>query len=41
MAVYFATKAYILSFSEGITNELEGTGITVTTLYPGLTASEF
>ena len=30
MAVYFATKAYILSFSEAIANELEGTGVTVT-----------
>lgn len=41
MAVYFATKAYILSFSEAIANELEGTGITVTVLCPGSTASAF
>lgn len=41
MAVYFATKAYVLSFSEAIANELEGTGVTVTTLCPGPTASEF
>ena len=34
MAVYFATKAYVLSFSEAIANELEGTGVTVTTLCP-------
>ncbi len=41
MAVYFATKAYILSFSEAIANELEGTGVTVTVLCPGATASGF
>ncbi|MFB2771670.1 SDR family NAD(P)-dependent oxidoreductase [Pelatocladus sp. BLCC-F211] len=41
MAVYFATKAYVLSFSEAIANELEGTGVTVTVLCPGPTASAF
>ncbi len=41
MAVYFATKAYVLSFSEAIASELEGTGITVTALCPGPTASAF
>ncbi|WP_353931790.1 SDR family oxidoreductase [Okeanomitos corallinicola TIOX110] len=41
MAVYFASKAYVLSFSEAIANELKGTGVTVTTLCPGPTASEF
>ncbi|MEH2202685.1 MAG: SDR family oxidoreductase [Nostoc sp.] len=41
MAVYFATKAYVLSFSEAIANELEGTGVNVTVLCPGPTASEF
>ncbi len=41
MAVYFATKAYVLSFSEAIANELEGTGVTVTVLCPGPTASGF
>ncbi|MBD2411448.1 MAG: SDR family oxidoreductase [Desmonostoc geniculatum HA4340-LM1] len=41
MAVYFATKAYILSFSEAIANELEGTGVTVTVLCPGSTESAF
>jgi uncharacterized protein len=41
MAVYFATKAYILSFSEAIANELEGTGVTVTVLCPGPTVSSF
>jgi uncharacterized protein len=41
MAVYYATKAYVLSFSEAISNELEGTGVTVTCLAPGATASGF
>ena len=41
MAVYFATKAYVLSFSSAIAEELEGTGVTVTVLCPGPTASEF
>lgn len=41
MAVYYATKAYVLHFSEAISNELEGTGVTVTTLCPGATESGF
>jgi len=41
MAVYYATKAFFLSFSEAIANELSGTGVTVTALCPGPTASEF
>jgi len=41
MAVYYATKAYVLSFSEAIANELDGTGVTVTTLCPGPTETEF
>lgn len=41
MAVYAATKAYVLSFSEAINNELAGKGITVTALCPGLTESGF
>lgn len=41
MAIYYATKAYILSFSEAIANELKGTGITVTTLCPGFVKTEF
>lgn len=41
MAVYYATKAYVLHFSEAIANELKGTGVTVTCLCPGATATEF
>ncbi|MGA9355552.1 MAG: SDR family oxidoreductase [Terriglobales bacterium] len=41
MAVYYATKAYVLHFSEAIANELRGTGVTVTCLCPGPTATEF
>ncbi len=41
MAVYYATKSYVLSFSEALANELQGTGITVTALCPGPTASGF
>jgi len=40
-AIYCAAKAYVLSFSEGIAKDLEGTGITVTVLCPGATATEF
>jgi len=41
MAVYFATKAYVLHLSEALANELNGTGVTVTCLCPGVTATEF
>ena len=41
MAVYFATKAYVLSLGEALAHELRGTGVTVTTLCPGATATEF
>lgn len=41
MAVYYASKAFVLSFSEAIANELEGTGVTVTALCPGPTESGF
>lgn len=40
-AVYCATKAFVLNFSEGISKDLEGTGISVTTLCPGATHTEF
>jgi hypothetical protein len=41
MAVYYASKAYVLSLSEAIAEELLGTGVTVTTLLPGPTRTEF
>ena len=41
MAVYCATKAYVLSFSEAINNEVSDKGITVTALCPGATESGF
>jgi uncharacterized protein len=41
MAVYYATKAYVLSFSEAIDNEVSEYGVTVTTLCPGATESGF
>ena len=41
MAVYYATKAYVLSFSEAIDNEVSDTGVTVTALCPGATESGF
>jgi short-subunit dehydrogenase len=41
MAVYYASKAYVLSLSEALSEELEGTGVTVTALCPGPTISGF
>lgn len=41
MAVYFATKAFVLSFGEALAEELRGSGVTVTTLCPGPTKTNF
>ena len=41
MAVYYATKAYVISFSEAIANELRGSGVTVTCFCPGATHTGF
>lgn len=40
-AVYAATKAFVLSFTEAVHSELKGTGVKVTALCPGFTHSEF
>jgi short-subunit dehydrogenase len=41
MAAYYGSKAFVESFSRGLAAELEGSGVTVTTLSPGPTASSF
>ncbi len=41
MAVYFASKAYVLSLGEALAHELRGTGVSVTTLCPGATVTDF
>ena len=41
MAVYFATKAYVLSFSEALAAEARGTGVRISCLCPGPTKTEF
>ncbi|RZT24195.1 SDR family NAD(P)-dependent oxidoreductase [Fictibacillus sp. BK138] len=41
MAVYYATKAYVLSFSEAVNYELRNTNVSVTALCPGATATNF
>jgi short-subunit dehydrogenase len=41
MAVYFATKAFVLSFSEALHEEVRAHGVTVTALCPGPTSTEF
>jgi uncharacterized protein len=41
MSIYYSTKAFVLSFTEAIANELQGSGITATALCPGPTATDF
>ena len=41
LAIYAATKAFVLSFSEALANELKETNITVTALMPGATETDF
>jgi short-subunit dehydrogenase len=41
MAVYYATKAYVLSFTEALANEVEGTGVVVSCFCPGATDTNF
>ena len=41
MAVYYATKSYVLHFSEAVAAEVRGTGVTVTAVCPGWTATRF
>ncbi|HSY28626.1 MAG TPA: SDR family NAD(P)-dependent oxidoreductase, partial [Burkholderiaceae bacterium] len=39
LATYAATKAYVLSLTESLSEELKGTGVTITALCPGITAT--
>ena len=41
MSIYYATKGFVLSFSEALVEELKGTGVTVTALCPGPTSTGF
>lgn len=41
MSIYYATKAFVLSFTEALAEELRGTGITVSALCPGPTETGF
>ena len=41
LSVYAATKAFVVSFSESLSNELKDTGVTLTALQPGATATDF
>jgi short-subunit dehydrogenase len=41
MATYYASKAFVISFTEALSFELRGTGVTATVSCPGATATEF
>ena len=41
MAMYYASKAFVLSFSDSLANEVQGTGVSMTVLCPGPTRTEF
>jgi len=41
MAAYYASKAYVLSFSQALSEEVRGTGVTITALCPGPTPTNF
>ena len=41
LAIYYATKAFVLSFSEALAEELDGTGVSITDLCPGPTETNF
>jgi short-subunit dehydrogenase len=41
MSIYYASKAFLLSFSEAVDAEITGSGVTITTLCPGMTETEF
>ncbi len=41
MAIYYATKGFLLSFGRAISNELKGSGVSLTTVCPGLTKTSF
>ena len=41
MSIYFATKAFVASFSEAVADEVKGSGVSITTFFPGPTNTGF